>query len=200
MEYKSAQAKLSIDIIRKKMEEMGMPDLLVIKDKEKLAEYMMLYIAARIYSNIDTNHFGGKEGYGHVGAVIIIPGIDHIIFYQSQAVKGGWYHAEHGALRLALQVCEQYGMDSLPEGCILIVSMEPCVGKVPNRIGDCCSNLVRNETFSDVFIGYRDRTLADENSEMPQWPPHWKLITNSFVREVARDLYDFYGIWHDEQK
>lgn len=197
-EYKTEQARLAIPLLHRKMAAMGAPDLKNIQDEQHLAAYMMLYIAARIYANVDTNHFGGRDRYGHVGAVIIIPGVDQIIFYQSKKMGFGWYHAERGALRVARRFAKRHGYTL--KDCILIVSMEPCVGDVPGRIGCSCSKLVKEQTFSKVYVGYRDRTLANWFGRMPKWPSNWTLINDSYVNEVARELYDFFGIWYDSRK
>lgn len=191
-----AKAKQSVASIRKNMAAMGKPDLLDIKDEDHLAEYMMLYITACIYENVNTNHFGGKEGYGHVGAVIIIPGIDEIIFFQSKRNGRRWIHAERGAWRIARRIAKKHRLPKLPDNCILVVSMEPCVGDVPGRIGCCCSDLVKDKRFAKVFVGYRDWTLGEKTGEMPQWPSNWKLITDGYVHRVAKELYDFFGDWY----
>jgi len=193
-EHEVPKARQTAISIRKNLEVMGPPDR---TDHDRLAEYMMLYLTARIYENVNTNHFGGRERYGHVGAVIIIPGFDEIIFYQSKKMGNGWYHAERGAWRVAKRFCKKRGLADLPDGCILIVSMEPCVGEVTGRIGCSCSELVQSKNFSKVYVGYRDWTLADGNTgERPQWPANWKLITDGYVRQVGKELYDFFGDWY----
>lgn len=164
----------------------------------QIAAQKLIEAYQKIMSNPDSNGFGGRDLFGHVGAWLWVPSIGWL-WYQSQMdpKTGLFTHAERGVIELALA---RLGTETLPDGCILVVTMEPCTGETGPRRGGCCSDLISSHNIETAFVGYRDWT--HRNLDTGDWPGHkfkFTLVEDLDAIEKSRELYRLFDNWYIEQ-
>lgn len=130
---------------------------------EKLIEAHKL-----IHENPDSNGFGGRDLFGHVGAWLYVPSIDTWFWGQSSKLASGKYdHAERVAIKKALGHLK---VIKLPKDCVIISTLEPCSKVVPFRNGCSCSKLLERQGIEKVYVGVRDWIQRDHLTG--EWAQH----------------------------
>ena len=151
----------------------------------------MIEAYRRIFANPDTYHRNGLNTFGHVGAWLKVPGRRNWIWAQSHKVPGTnlWVHAERACIDKA---CKILKVDMLPEGCILISTLEPCNHDIDmdDRVGCNCSTYIGQQGIKLVYFGTRD----DKNMENGQWKAHpfkWILSQSGPAKDKCDTLFEW---------
>ena len=113
---------------------------------------------------------------GMVGAAVLDPDMNCVVGINYPTASGQRVHAERAAID---SYTARFG--AIPEGTIMITTLNPCNQPMAERVGDSCSSLMQTHGIHKVYCGYRDSEQVDANKTF-----HLQVTKNAKLNALCR--------------
>jgi len=113
---------------------------------------------------------------GMVGAAVLDPDMNCVVGINYPTASGQRVHAERAAID---SYTARFG--AIPEGTIMITTLNPCSQPMSERVGDSCSSLMQTHGIHKVYCGYRDSEQVDANKTF-----HLQVTKNAKLNALCR--------------
>ena len=116
------------------------------------------------------------QDLGLVGAAVLDPDMNCVVGINYPTRSGQRVHAERAAID---SYTARFG--AIPEGSIMITTLNPCSQPMAERVGDSCSSLMQTHGIHKVYCGYRDSEQVDANKTF-----HLQVTKNAKLNALCR--------------
>ena len=127
---------------------------------------------------------------GMVAAAVLDPDGNCVSAVNYPDEQGRRVHAERAALDAYR---EQFGQ--LPKGCTIITTLSPCTEDMPDRHGECCTDLINSTNVRRVYAGYSDPSQEETHNKFklmittnPRIKSLCKAYADTFLKDELNEL------------
>ena len=113
---------------------------------------------------------------GLVGAAVLDPDNNCVVGINYPTRSGQRVHAERAAID---SYTARFG--TIPEGSIMITTLNPCSQPMAERVGDSCTSFIQQHGIHKVYCGYRDSAQVDLNKTF-----HLQMTKNAKLSALCR--------------
>ena len=116
------------------------------------------------------------QDLGLVGAAVLDPDNNCVVGINYPTRSGQRVHAERAAID---SYTARFG--AIPEGSIMITTLNPCSQPMAERVGDSCTSFIQQHGIHKVYCGYRDPAQVDANKTF-----HLQMTRNPKIQALCR--------------